>query len=59
LEAEMRKQDRIRQQQSDESSRPQPGSPPEPRRGEDVKGSASTDQQNKPPRQTGKLPLPE
>lgn len=57
LEAEMRKQDRIRQQQSrpEEQAKPQP----QPRDEEQATGSASADQPAKPPRQSGKLPLPD
>lgn len=49
----MRKQDRIRQQQ--DQNRPEPE--PKPQSGEQVKGSA--EQPAKPPRQPGKLPLPD
>jgi hypothetical protein len=56
LEAEMRKEDRIRQQQSHPSE--QQGEKPQPRPDERVKGSAS-DESNRPPRQSGKLPLPD
>ena len=55
LEAEMRKQDRIRQQpdRPDEQNQNQPM----PHQ-EQVQGSES-EQMPKPPRQPGKLPLPE
>lgn len=57
LEGEMRKQDRIRQQQElseqQHATRPQP----EPREREQVKGSA--EQPNKPQRQPGRIPLPD
>ena len=54
----MRKQDRIRQQQNPNQS-DQPSQAQQPHPGEQVKGSASTDQP-KPPRQPGeKLPLPD
>jgi hypothetical protein len=53
----MRKQDRIANQQQD---RPQESSKkeqrPEPREQEQVKGGPT---QNQPPRQPGKLPLPD
>jgi hypothetical protein len=57
-EVEMRKEDRIRQQQSQNPS----GSPPEksePRPGEHVKDSATKEEPNRPTRQPGKLPLPD
>jgi hypothetical protein len=59
---DMRKQDRIASQQQ---SRPQhsqaPGkdSQPEKKQQEQVKGGASQDQSARPPRQPGKLPLPD
>ena len=55
----MRKQDRILQEQSQNPSQQQPDKA-QPRPGEQVKGSASGDQPNRPPRQPGeKLPLPD
>jgi hypothetical protein len=54
----MRKQDRIaNQQQSRPQEEPKKDSRPEPRKGERVTGSASEAQ--RPPRQGGKLPLPD
>jgi hypothetical protein len=58
LEADMRKQDRIRQQETQDSSKQQPERP-QPRDSEKAKGSASGEQPNKPPRQPGALPLPD
>lgn len=56
-EAEMRKEDRIREQQSQTSE--QQGEKTQPRPDERVKGSAA-DESNRPPsRQPGKLPLPD
>ena len=52
----MRKQDRIRQQQSQVSEHE--GEQPQPRPDEQVKGSAS-EESNRPPRPAGKLPLPD
>ena len=56
----MRKQDRIANQQQ---SRPQDQSTPDQKRDtqqqEQVKGSASQGQPARPPRQGGKLPLPD
>lgn len=54
----MRKQDRIRQQQSQNPSEQQPEKP-QPQQNEQVKGSASGDKPNRPPRQPGRLPLPD
>jgi hypothetical protein len=54
----MRKQDRIRQQQSQNPSERQPEKP-QPRPTDQVKSGASSDQPNKPPRESGKLPLPD
>jgi hypothetical protein len=55
----MRKQDRIA---NEEQSRPQDtsrtGSQPEPRKTEQLKGSAS-ETHPRPPRPSGKLPLPD
>jgi hypothetical protein len=56
LEAEMRKEDRIRQQQSQAAE--QQGEKPQPRPDERVKSSAP-DESNRPPRKPGPLPLPE
>lgn len=53
----MRKQDRIRQQQNQNPSEQQREPKPEP--SEQVKGGVSGDQPSKPPRQPGKLPLPD
>ena len=53
----MRKQDRIRQQQGENPPKQEPETQ-QPRPGEQVKGSAS-EQPNRPPRQSGKLPLPD
>jgi len=52
----MRKEDRIRQQQSQAPE--QQGGKPQPRPDDRVKQSAS-DASNQPPRQPGKLPLPD
>lgn len=56
----MRKQDRVAQQQQ---SRPQKASDkqtqPGQRQQEQVKGSGSQDQTRRPPRQGGRLPLPD
>jgi|SwirhisoilCB1_FD_contig_41_3300924_length_285_multi_2_in_0_out_0_1 hypothetical protein len=54
----MRKQDRIHQQQDPHAS-DQQHSETQPRPSEQVKGSAAGDQPSKPPRQPGKLPLPD
>jgi hypothetical protein len=54
----MRKEDRIRQQQGHSPSDRHPEQPA-PRPAEQMKGSESGDQPAKPPRQSGKLPLPE
>ena len=54
----MRKQDRVaaaRQQQGDQEALKKD----EPREQEKVKGSASADQPARPPRQGGRLPLPD
>jgi hypothetical protein len=55
----MRKQDRIRQQQNQNPSEQQPEPKPLTRPSEQVKGGASADQPTRPPRQPGKLPLPD
>lgn len=52
----MRKQDRIRQQQNENPEQQSPK--PQPQAGQQVKGGAS-DQPSRPPRQAGKLPIPE
>jgi hypothetical protein len=54
----MRKEDRIRQQQSQQPSEPQ-REKTKPRPSEKMRGSASGEQQNKPPREPGKMPLPD
>lgn len=55
----MRKQDRINREQNQDSS-DQHGQEPQRRPDERVKGSASADEQsNRPPRESGRLPLPE
>jgi hypothetical protein len=56
MEAEMRKEDRIRQQQSQGSE--QQGEKLEPRPDERVKGSAS-DESSRPTQQHDRLPRPE
>jgi hypothetical protein len=53
----MRKQDRIRQEQNQDPSRQHSESEPMPRPTDRVKGSE--DDEQRPPRQSGKLPLPE
>ena len=61
-EAEMRKQDRIRQDVTNRGEQEQPSnrsSSMQPREQERMKGSASTEAAAKPPRQPGKLPLPD
>jgi hypothetical protein len=58
MEAEMRKEDRIRQQhEHSEQQSPQSSTPPKQQ--EKMRGSAEADQPAKPPRQSGKLPLPD
>lgn len=60
LEAFMRKQDRIANQQQSRPQEPPSKAPqPAPREGEHVKGSASESQPMRPERQPGKLPLPD
>jgi hypothetical protein len=54
----MRKQDRIRQQQSQNARPEQQPDTQQPKPTERLKGSAS-EQPSRPPRQPGKLPLPE
>ena len=58
MEAEMRKQDRINREQNQNPSEHH-AEDQERRPDERVKGSASTDQPNRPPREPGRLPLPE
>jgi hypothetical protein len=58
MEAEMRKEDRIRQQREQSEQQPPPPSTP-PKNQEKMRGSAEADQPAKPPRQSGKLPLPD
>jgi hypothetical protein len=58
MEAEMRKEDRIRQQR-DHSEQQSPQSSTPPKHQEKMRGSAEADQPAKPPRQSGKLPLPD
>jgi hypothetical protein len=56
----MRKQDRIRQQESQNSPTPSHPDQSTPRPGEQVKGSASIDQNNRPPHKPGEaMPLPD
>lgn len=58
MEAEMRKEDRIRQEKGQNASEQERDKPqPQPR--EQVKGASSGDQPNTPPRQPGRLPLPD
>lgn len=54
----MRKEDRIRQQQSQDKPE-QARDKPQPQPKEQVKGGGSVDQPNRPPRQPGTLPLPD
>ena len=54
----MRKEDRIRQQHDREQQTNQQSSTP-PKEQEKVRGSAEGDQPSRPPRQSGKLPLPD
>lgn len=54
----MRKEDRIRQEKGQNASEQERDKPqPQPR--EQVKGASSGDQPNTPPRQPGRLPLPD
>jgi hypothetical protein len=54
----MRKEDRIRQQHDrEQQSNPQSSTPP--KKQEKVRASAEGDQPSRPPRQSGKLPLPD
>ena len=54
----MRKEDRIRQQREHSEQQPPPSSTP-PKNQEKMRGSAEAEQKAKPPRQSGKLPLPD
>jgi hypothetical protein len=54
----MRKEDRIRQQH-DREQQSNPQSSPQPKEQEKMKGSAERNQPSRPPRQSGKLPLPD
>jgi len=54
----MRKEDRIRQQHDREQQSNQQSSTPRKEQ-EKVRGSAEDDQPSRPPRQSGKLPLPD
>jgi len=58
LEAEMRKEDRIRQQRDRGEQLLNKEGSAQPKPQERVKGSAA-DQPTRPPRQSGKLPLPD
>jgi hypothetical protein len=58
MEAEMRKEDRIRQQRDRGERQLNKEGLPQPKQQERVKGSAA-DQPARPPRQSGKLPLPD
>ena len=54
----MRKEDRIRQQHDrEQQSNPHSSTPPKEQ--EQVRGSAEREQPSRPPRQSGKLPLPD
>lgn len=55
----MRKQDRIDQERNQNPHEPQSEPKPRPPVNEQVKGSASTEHPDKPPRQPGKMPLPD
>jgi len=54
----MRKEDRIRQQRAESDQQPSQSSTP-PKQQEKMRGSAEAEQPAKPPRQSGKLPLPD
>jgi hypothetical protein len=54
----MRKEDRIRQQH-DREQQSKPTSSTQPKEPEKMRGRAETDQPFRPPRQSGKLPLPD
>jgi hypothetical protein len=55
----MRKEDRIRQQREHSEQQPNPQSSAPPKQQEKMRGSAEADQPARPPRQSGKLPLPD
>jgi hypothetical protein len=56
----MRKQDRIAREQQDRFEQKQERAvQPEPRQQEQMRGDDSANQAGKPPRQPGKLPLPD
>jgi hypothetical protein len=55
----MRKEDRIRQQQSQTDRESEDRRHPESREQEQMRGGGSTDGPRKPPREPGKLPLPD
>jgi hypothetical protein len=57
-EAEMRKEDRIRQQH-DREQQSNPTSSTQAKEQEKMRGRAATDQPSRPPRRLGKLPLPD
>jgi hypothetical protein len=59
MEAEMRKEDRIRQQRDRGEQQLKPPSTTQPKEQEKMRGSAEGDQPSRPPRQSGKLPLPD
>lgn len=59
MEADMRKEDRIRQQQSQTDRESEEKRRPESREQEQMRGGGSTDGPRKPPREPGKLPLPD
>jgi hypothetical protein len=59
MEAEMRKEDRIRQQREQSEQQRNPQSSPRPKEQEKMRGSAEADQPARPPRPSGKLPLPD
>lgn len=57
----MRKQDRVaaEKQQNRTGEQPDNNARPEPREREPVQGSASPDEPARPPRERGKLPIPD
>lgn len=55
----MRKEDRIAAARQQSGGQNASKERPEPREQEKLKGSASSDQAPRPPRQPGKLPLPD
>jgi hypothetical protein len=57
-EAEMRKEDRIRQQH-DREQQSNPTSSTQAKEQEKMRGRAESEQPSRPPRQSGKLPLPD